>query len=135
VAKGFLISVAKEDPDPQLRCVALRAIANEPTVVQEFVVNGQHVQLAQDAMLQRMETYRKSLDAMNRLNEEGGTITLGRGPLPLPEGAGPKDNRFFVAPGPEQRFELRDQPPVFPKQFPEEPKVDPSPKPSPSVNE
>jgi beta-lactamase regulating signal transducer with metallopeptidase domain len=135
VAKGFLISVAKEDPDPQLRCVALRSIANEPTVVQEFVVNGQHVQLAQDAMLQRMETYRKSLDTMNRLNGESGTITLGQGPLPLPDGGGPKENRFFVAPGPEERFELRDQPPVFPKQFPEEPKVDPSPKPSPSVSE
>ena len=135
VAKGFLISVAKEDPDPQLRCVALRAIANEPTLVQEFVVNGQHVQLAQDAMLQRMEAYRKSLDTMNRLNDEGGIITLGRGPLPLPEDAGPKENRFFVAPGPEERFVLPDQPPVSPKQFPEEPKVDPSPKPSPSASE
>ena len=28
-AREFLISVAKEDPDPQLRCVALRSIANE----------------------------------------------------------------------------------------------------------
>jgi beta-lactamase regulating signal transducer with metallopeptidase domain len=135
VARDFLISVAKEDPDPQLRCVALRAIAKEPTVVEEFVVNGQHVQLAQEELRQRMDAYRRSLDTMSRLNEEGGVVTLRRGPLPLPEGVGPNENRFFVAPGPEERFQLRDQPPGVPKQFPEEPKVDPSPKPSPSVSE
>jgi hypothetical protein len=129
-AREFLISVAKEDPDPQLRCVALRSIANEPTVVEEFVVNGKHVQLAQDELRQRMDAYRKSLDTMSRLNEESGIVTLQSGQLP--DGA---ENRFFVAPGPEVQIGPHEQGSFYQKHFPEEPKVDPSPKPSPSASE
>src|SRR5260370_18123257 len=95
-AREFLISVAKEDPDPQLRCVALRSIANEPAVVEEFVVNGKHVQLAQDELRQRMDAYRKSLDTMSRLNEEGGIITTRPGPVPKEA----REHQFFCAPVP-----------------------------------
>jgi len=129
-AREFLISVAKEDPDPELRCVALRSIANEPTVVEEFVVNGKHVQLAQDELRQRMDAYRKGLDTMSRFNEDGGIVTLHRGQLP-----GGGENRFFVAPGPDVQIAPREQDSFYLRHFPEEPKVDPSPKPSPSASE
>ena len=129
-AREFLISVAKEDPDPQLRCVALRSIANEPTVVEEFVVNGKHVQLAQEELRQRADAFRKSLDMMTRLNDEGGAITLRRGQIP--DGA---ENRVFVAPGPEEPIGPHEQGSFYLRHFPEEPKVDPSPKPSPSASE
>jgi beta-lactamase regulating signal transducer with metallopeptidase domain len=131
-AREFLISVAKEDPDPQLRCVALRSIANEPTMVEEFVVNGKHVQLAQDELRQRMEAYQKSLDMMSRLNEAG-VITLHRGPVP--EAVAPDENRFFVVPGAEEPVGPREQGSLYLRHFPEEPKVDPSPKPLPSASE
>jgi hypothetical protein len=134
-AREFLISVAKEDPDPELRCEALRSIANEPAMVEEFVVNGKHVQLAQDELRQRMDAYRNSLDTMSRLNEESGIITMQRGPVP--EGAG--ENRFFVAPGPNVQIGPHEQGSFYQKHFAEDPKVDPkvdpSPKPSPSAFE
>lgn len=129
-ARQFLISVAKEDPDPELRCEALRSIANEPAVVEEFVVNGKHVQLAQDELRQRMDAYRKSLDTLSRLDEEGGVVTLHRGQLP--DGG---ENRFFVAPGPDVQNAPGGQRSFNLRHLPEEPKVDPSPKPSPSASE
>jgi hypothetical protein len=129
-ARQFLISVAKEDPDPELRCEALRSIANEPAVVEEFVVNGKHVQLAQDELRQRMDAYRNSLDTLSRLDEEGGVVTLHRGQLP--DGG---ENRFFVAPGPDVQIAPPEQRSFNLRHLPEEPKVDPSPKPSPSASE
>jgi beta-lactamase regulating signal transducer with metallopeptidase domain len=129
-ARQFLISVAKEDPDPELRCEALRSIANEPAVVEEFVVNGKHVQLAQDELRQRMDAYRKSLDTLSRLDEEGGVVTLHRGQLP--DGG---ENRFFVAPDPDVQIAPPEQRSFNLRHLPEEPKVDPSPKPSPSASE
>lgn len=140
-AKEFLISIAKEDPDPQLRREALRAIAGESTIVQEFVVNGKHMPLPPDELRQQSDAYRRSLDGMVRLREEGIEIDrLGgietRRRVPGPGDAAPTQNRFFFL-GPRLQGGIgpRPGPQVSPKQFPEEPRVDPSPKPSPSVNE
>jgi beta-lactamase regulating signal transducer with metallopeptidase domain len=140
-AKEFLISIAKEDPDPQLRREALRAIAGESTIVQEFVVNGKHMPLPPDELRQQSDAYRRSLDGMVRLREEGIEIDRQRGietrrRVPGPGEPVPPQNRFFFL-GPRFQEEVGPRPgsQVSPKQFPEEPRVDPSPKPSPSVTE
>jgi len=140
-AKEFLISIAKADPDPQLRRVALRAIAGDAGEVQGFVMNGRHIAIPPDDLQQQTEIFRRKTDSMQRLRDEAGVIVSRRGPGP---GDLPPENRlFFVAPHLRDDFGPHLQSPVSPKQFPdgskqqfpEEPKVDPSPKPSPSVNE
>jgi hypothetical protein len=138
-AKEFLISTAKTDPDPQLRRVALRAITgNGP--VQEFVVNGKHVAIPTDGLLQqRADVFRRKLDGIEALRDKAGIARRVPGPADLP----PDNRLFFTAPRFNDGFGPRLQSPLSPKQFsdgqkeqlPEEPRVDPSPKPSPSVNE
>jgi beta-lactamase regulating signal transducer with metallopeptidase domain len=131
-AKEFLISIAKEDPDPQLRRMALRAIAGENGFTQQFVLTGKQLQFSSEEFPPQKELYRKNLDDLARLRDERGTIFSRR--LPVPEGLSPQNKFFFFAPrfqeGPGPYPEL----PALPRQFPE-PKVDPSPKPSPSVSE
>jgi beta-lactamase regulating signal transducer with metallopeptidase domain len=164
IAREFLISIAKEDPEPEMRCIALRAIAKEQTFVDEFGFNGKRVafaqvpdgmsgpiepgaleaqrrldevpRAAQEELSQRLDVYRKKLDALNRLNEEAGIVTLRRGPLPDGQFGPPENRFFFLTPGPEERNDPHFQGPfAAPKRFPDEPKVDPSPKPSPSATE
>jgi len=164
-SREFLISVAKEDPDPQMRRIALRAITNDHVVPEEFVINGKPLRfnpippesiggtilrrkleaqqkveeaqrIAQDQLRRRMEIYRGKVDTMNRLDDEGDAVTIHR--EPLPDGRfEPGENRFYyVNPGPGENHNPRFQGPlVAPKELPQEPKVDPSPKPSPSANE
>lgn len=140
-AKEFLISIAKADPDPQLRRVALRAIAGDMAEVQRFAMNGRHIAVPPDELQQRTEIFRRRIGGIDRLRDEAGVVVSRRFPEP---GDLPPENRlFFFAPHLQDGFGPRPQGPVSPKQFPdgpkeqfpEEPKVDPSPKPSPSVNE
>jgi beta-lactamase regulating signal transducer with metallopeptidase domain len=131
-AKEFLISIAKEDPDPQMRRVALRAIAGETPFVHEFVVGGKHLQLP-DELQQQNDVYRRRFDDMPRLRDDGGIIVTRR--VPSPPELPPEDRFFFPGPRLQEGIGPHPQPPVSPKQFLEEPKVDPSPKPSPSVTE
>ncbi|MBV8212282.1 MAG: HEAT repeat domain-containing protein [Verrucomicrobia bacterium] len=130
-AREFLISIAKADPDPQLRRVALRAIAGDTEIVQRFVLNGKHIALPPDELQQQTDVYRRKLDGIERLRDEAGAVISRRVP---PPGDLPPENRFF-APHLKEGFGPRPQSPDSPKQFPDEPKVDPSPKPSPSVSE
>jgi|GEM_PF-5389275 beta-lactamase regulating signal transducer with metallopeptidase domain len=132
-AKEFLISIAKEDPDPQLRRAALRAISGESPLVQEFVVNGKRMPLPPDALQQESDAYRRSFDNMARLRDEAGAVVTR--PMPGPSEPASPQNRFFFGPRPPEGIGPRPGAPALPKQFPEEPKVDPSPKPSPSVTE
>jgi beta-lactamase regulating signal transducer with metallopeptidase domain len=149
-AKEFLIATAKEDPDPQLRRAALRAISGEGPMVQEFVVNGRHMPLPPDALRQESDAYNRNFDHMASLRDEAGAIVTR--PMPGPgEPVSPENRFFYFAPRPQEGVGPRLQEgtgprppqgigphpgaPALPKQFPEEPKVDPSPKPSPSVTE
>ena len=142
-AKEFLISIAKQDPDPQLRKVALRAITGESAEVQGFVVNGKRVAvppdvLAQqrDVLQQQNDAYRRSIDGINKLRDDAGLVITRRMPGPI-EALPPENRFFFLAPHFQEREQIapRPGPSDLPKQFPEEPKVDPSPQPSPSVSE
>ena len=140
-AKEFLISIAKADPDPQLRRVALRAIAGDMAEVQGFVMNGRHMAVPPDELQQQTEIFRRKIGGIDRLRDEAGVVVSRR--LPEPGDLPPENRLFFVAPHFKDGFGPRAQEPASPKQFPdgpkehfpEEPKVDPSPKPSPSVNE
>jgi hypothetical protein len=140
-AKEFLISIAKADPDPQLRRVALRAIAGDMGEVQEFVMNGRHMAVPPDELQQQTEIFRRKIGGIDRLRDEAGVVVSRR--LPEPGDLPPENRLFFVVPHFKDGFGPRAQEPASPKQFPdgpkehfpEEPKVDPSPKPSPSVNE
>jgi len=140
-AKEFLISIAKADPDPQLRRVALRAIAGDPGKVQEFAMNGRHMAVPPDVLQQQTEIFRRKIGGIDRLRDEAGVVVSQR--LPEPGDLPPENRFFFVAPYFKDGFGPRPQGQASPKQFPggpkehfpEEPKVDPSPKPSPSVNE
>jgi beta-lactamase regulating signal transducer with metallopeptidase domain len=132
-AKEFLISIAKADPDPQLRRVALRAIAGDAGAAQEFVVNGKRIAVPPDELQQQGEVYRQKIDGMERLRDEAGIIISRR--IPGPGDLPPENRSFFITPHLRGGFGPRLQSPDSPKQFPEEPKVDPSPKPSPSVSE
>jgi hypothetical protein len=135
-AKEFLISIAKADPDPQLRRMALRAIAGETGIAQGFAVNGKRIAappVPPDELQQQTGGYRRRLDGMDRLRDEGGIVISRR--MPEPGDLRPQNQLFFMAPHLREGFGPHLQSPDSPKQFPEEPKVDPSPKPSPSVNE
>jgi HEAT repeat protein len=141
--KEFLISIAKQDPDPQLRKVALRAITGESAEPQEFVVNGRHIavppdalQEQRDALQQQSEAYRRSVDGISRLRDDAGIVITRRVPGPI-EALPPQNRFFFLAPHFQEREQItpRPVPPDSPRQLPEEPKVDPSPQPSPSVSE
>jgi beta-lactamase regulating signal transducer with metallopeptidase domain len=140
-AKEFLISIAKADPDPQLRRVALRAIAGDMGEVQGFVMNGRHLVVPPDGLQQQTEIFRRKIDGIDRLRDEAGVVVSRR--LPEPGDLPPENRLFFEAPHFKDGFGPRPQGQASPKQFPdrpkehfpEEPKVDPSPKPSPSVNE
>jgi hypothetical protein len=140
-AKEFLISIAKADPDPQLRRVALRAIAGDMGEVQGFVMNGRHMAVPPDGLQQQTEIFRRNIGGIDRLRDEAGVVVSRR--LPEPGDLPPENRLFFFAPHLQDGFGPRPQGPASPKQFPdgpkeqfpEEPKVDPSPKPSPSVNE
>jgi beta-lactamase regulating signal transducer with metallopeptidase domain len=135
-AKEFLISIAKQDPDPQLRKVALRAITGETAEVPGFVVNGKRIAVPPDVLQQQGDAYRRSIDGMNRLRDDAGVVITRRMPGPI-EALPPESRFFFLAPHLQDRERIapRPGPPAPPKQFPEEPKVDPSPRPSPSVSE
>jgi hypothetical protein len=140
-AKEFLISIAKADPDPQLRRVALRAIAGDMGEVQGFVMNGRHMAVPPDGLQQQTEIFRRKIDGIDRLGDEAGVVISRR--MPGPGDRPPQNRLFFIDPHSREGFGPRLQSPDSPKQFPdgpkrqfpEEPKVDPSPKPSPSVNE
>jgi hypothetical protein len=140
-AKEFLISIAKADPDPQLRRVALRVVAGDTGEVQGFVMNGRHIAVPPDELRQQPEIFGRKIDSMQRLRDEAGVVVSRR--LPEPGDLPPENGLFFVAPHLRDGFGPGPQAPASPKQFtdgpkeqfPEEPKVDPSPKPSPSVNE
>ncbi|MBV9875763.1 MAG: hypothetical protein JO025_13610 [Verrucomicrobia bacterium] len=140
-AKEFLISIAKADPDPQLRRVALRAIAGGMGEVQRFVMNGRHMAVPPDGLQPPTEIFRKNIGGIDRLRDEAGVIVSHR--LPEPGDLPPEDRLFFFAPQFKDSFGPHPPWPASPKQFPDgpkeqfpgEPKVDPSPKPSPSVNE
>ena len=68
------------------------------------------------------------------IDRQGGIETRRR--VPGPGEAVPSQNRFlFLGPRFQEGIDPRPGPQVSPKQFPEEPRVDPSPKPSPSVSE
>ena len=140
-AKEFLISIAKADPDPQLRRVALRAIAGDTREVQAFVMNGRHIAVPPDGLQQQTEIFRRQIGGIDRLRDDAGVVLSQR--LPEPGDMPPENRPFFFAPHVRDGFGLDPQGPASPRQFPggpkqqfpEEPKVDPSPKPSPSVNE
>jgi hypothetical protein len=140
-AKEFLISIAKADPDPQLRRVALRAIAGDMGEVQGFVMNGRHMAVPPDGLQQQTEIFRRNIGGIDRLRDEAGVVVSRR--LPEPGDLPPENRLFFFTPQFKDSFGPRPQWPASPKQFPDgpkeqfpgEPKVDPSPKPSPSVNE
>ena len=140
-AKEFLISIAKADPNPQLRRVALRAIAGDMGEAQGFVMNGRRMAVPPDALQQQADIFRRKIDGIDRLRDEAGVVVSRR--LPEPGDLPPENRFFFVAPHFQDSFGPRQQWPASPKQFPGgskeqfpgEPKVDPSPKPSPSVNE
>jgi beta-lactamase regulating signal transducer with metallopeptidase domain len=133
-AKEFLISIAKEDPDPQLRRVALRAITGDSPPVQGFVVNGKRIPVPPDELQQQSDVYRRGIDGINRLRDDAGIVITRRMPGPM-EALPPENQLFFLAPHFQERIAPPPEPPAWPKQFPEEPKVDPSAKPSPSANE
>jgi beta-lactamase regulating signal transducer with metallopeptidase domain len=142
-AKEFLISIAKADPDPQLRRVALRAIAGDTGIAQGFVVNGKRIAappVPPDELQQQTGGYRRRLDGMERLRDEGSVVinadrmVISRR-MPAPGELPPQNQLFFMTPYLREGFGPHLQSPDSPKQFPEEPKVDPSPKPSPSVSE
>jgi HEAT repeats len=132
-AKEFLISIAKADPDPQLRRVALRAIAGDTGIAQGFVVNGKRIAVPADGPQLQTEGYRRRIDGMERLRDEAGVVISRR--MPAPGDLPPENRLFFLAPHLREGFGPRLQSPDSPKQFPEEPKVDTSSRPSPSVNE
>ena len=141
-AKEFLISIAKADPDPQLRRVALRAIAGDMGEVQGFVMNGRHMAVPPDGLQQQTEIFRTNIGGIDRLRGEAGVVVSRR--LPEPGDLPPENRLFFFTPQFKDSFGPRPEwwpasPKQFPdgpeEQFPGEPKVDPSPKPSPSVNE
>jgi beta-lactamase regulating signal transducer with metallopeptidase domain len=132
-AKEFLISIAKADPDPQLRRVALRAIAEDTGVAQGFVVNGKRIGVPSDGPQLQTEGYRRRIDGMETLRDEAGVVISRR--MPGPGDLPPENRLFFLAPHLREGFGPRLESPDSPKQFPEEPKVDPSPKSSPSVSE
>jgi len=140
IAKEFLISIAKADPDPQLRRVALRTIAGDNGVAQGFVVNGKRIAAPSDGPQLQTEGYRRRIDGMERLRDEAGIVidadhmVISRR-MPAPGDLPPENRLFFLAPHLKDGFGPRLQSPDSPKQFPEEPKVDPSAKPSPSVSE
>jgi beta-lactamase regulating signal transducer with metallopeptidase domain len=140
-AKGFLISIAKADPDPQLRRVALRAIASDMGEAQAFVMNERHIALPPDALQPQTEVFRRRIGGMDKRRDEAGVVVSQR--LPEPGDLPPENRFFFIAPHFKDGFGPGPQGPDSPKpfpdgpreQFPGEPRVDPSPKPSPSVNE
>jgi beta-lactamase regulating signal transducer with metallopeptidase domain len=139
-AKEFLVSIAKADPDPQLRRVALRAIAGDMVEVQRFAMNGRHLPVPADELQQQTDIFRRRIDGIDRLRDEAGVVSRR---LPEPGDLPPENRLFFFTPHLKDGFGPRPQGPASPRQlpdgpreqFPEEPKVDPSPKPSPSVNE
>jgi beta-lactamase regulating signal transducer with metallopeptidase domain len=137
-AKEFLFAIAKADPDPQLRRVALRAVSGDSGKMQGFVMNGRHIGVPPDELQQQTEIFRRKIGGMARLRDEADIILSQR--LPEPGSLPPENRFFFVAPQVGDGFDPGPQGSVSPKPFPGAPKkqipeVDPSPKPSPSVNE
>src|ERR1700751_2288373 len=95
-AKEFLISIAKADPDPQLRRVALRAIAGDTGIAQGFVVNGKRIAVPADGPQLQTEGYRRRIDGMERLRDEAGVVISRR--MPAPGDLPPENRLFFLAP-------------------------------------